>query len=60
MPTPSTWVKITPFGDYKDPKQNHKVSTNTKQYSLVQRACKYGRKHAGSKRINTLRMYKLY
>ena len=61
MPTPSTWVKITPFGSYTDPEQNHKENVrNTEQYNLVRRVMKLFtfRKHVGSKSINTLRMYK--
>ena len=61
MPTPSTWVKTTPFGDYKDPKQNHKENVrNTEQYNLVRRLMNMFTfmKHAGSKSIHTLRMYK--
>lgn len=60
MPTPHVWVKITPFGDYTDPKQNHKdISRNTEQYHLVQlvkKSCP-GR-HPGSKGIHALRSNK--
>ena len=61
MPTSSTWVKTTPFGDYTDPEQNHKENVrNTEQYNLVRRIKKMFpfSKHVGSKNINTLRMYK--
>ena len=59
MPTPHKhdWVKITPFGDFKDPKQNHKdVNRNTEQYHLVHLCSKFMRK-AGSKNMKALRSH---
>ena len=61
MPTPhvNEWKKTTPFGDYKDPEQNHKENVrNTEQYHLVHSARNQNRRHPGSKNIHTLRMYK--
>lgn len=63
MPTPhvNEWKKTTPFGDYKDPKQNHKENVrNTEQYNLVRHQMRMFlfKKHVGSKSIHTLRMYK--
>ena len=63
MPTPhvNEWKKITPFGSYTDPEQNHKENVrNTEQYNLVRRVRKLFpfRKHVGSKSIHSLRMYK--
>lgn len=52
------WVKTTPYGDYKDPEQNHKkASNNAAHYNAIRRAKKIGIKHAGSKTMKTLRMY---
>ena len=55
MATPhkNDWVKSTPFGDYRDPSQNHKV-VRTKQYYLVQYRRKHGFKHSGSKSMKVL------
>ena len=59
MATPSAWVKTTPYGNYMDPKQNHKeCNRNTEQYNLVHCVKNNYRHHSGSKSIHTLRMYK--
>ena len=59
MENSSGWVKKTPFGNYRDPKQNgkHRVR-NTEQYNLVQLCRRMGIKHPGSKRMSTLRSHK--
>ena len=59
MATNSVFSKVTRYGDYTDPKQNHKDSArNTEQYHLVHCRINNGRKHSGSKNIHTLRMYR--
>ena len=59
MPTPhvKTWVKTTPYGDYRDPQQNHKsVNRNTEQYHLVNFCSRFSRK-VGSKSLKALRSH---
>ncbi len=59
MPTQhvKTWVKTTPYGDYRDPQQNHKnVNSNTEYYHLVNLCSKFMRK-AGSKTLKVLRSH---
>lgn len=47
------------YGNYLDPKQNHKdPNRNTEQYHLVNRARYNDIKHPGSKSIKQLRSYK--
>ena len=65
MPTPHKhdWVKTTPFGDFRDPKQNHKdVNRNTEQYHLVHKLVRIlrfsSRRHFGSKSMHALRSHK--
>lgn len=50
------WVKTSPYGDYKDPKQNHKNRSTSVEYSnLVKFAKKSWDRHPGSKRLSTLK-----
>lgn len=59
MSTPHVkeWIKTTTFGNYLDPKQNHKdKSKNTEQYNLVRMARKFLR-HPGSKSLKVLRTH---
>ena len=57
MSTTSTWKKVTPFGDYNDPEQNHKVYHSHHQ-DLVNRVRKLYYRHPGSKSMHTLLMYR--
>lgn len=52
----SKWVKTSPWGDYKDPKQNHKVDSSSEIIRQTRRLVNLG-KHIGSKPLNNLKRY---
>lgn len=52
------WVKTSEYGDYRDPKQNHKREfVNPAHTQAVRVAWKNGVKHPGSKKYHALKRW---